>query len=269
MTDEVTMAREGLLDALEALQSHLGALVVIGAQAVYLHTGALDVALAEFTTDGDLAVDPAILSSDPLVEEAMEAARFTPDSRSDAIGSWFSPRGIPVDLMVPEAVAGSGRRGVRVPPHDPKSMRRARGIEATLIDNSTMRICALSHADAREFEVSVAGPAALLVAKLHKIHDRIDSPSRLDNKDAHDIYRLLRAIDTEALVATVVQLLAHDASADVTDQALGYLEELVAGGADAPGSVMAGAAEELVGDPIGVSESVALLAQDLVAALRR
>lgn len=269
MTDEVTMARGGLLDALGALQRHLDALVIIGAQAVYLHTGALEVALAEFTTDGDVAVDPGILSSDPLVEEAMKAAGFTPDPRPSAIGSWISPRGVPVDLMVPDAVAGAGRRGVRVPPHDPKSMRRARGIEATLVDNSKMLICALDRADAREFEVSVAGPAALLVAKLHKIHDRIDNPSRLDNKDAHDIYRLLRAIDTAVLVAAVGRLLAQDASAEVTSEALGHLADLFAGGAAAPGSAMAGAAEELVGDPIGVSESVALLAQDLLTALSR
>lgn len=236
MLDEVTMAREGLLDALEALQRHLDALVVIGAQAVYLHTGALEVALAEFTTDGDVAVDPSILSSDPLVEEAMKSARFTPDPRPSAIGSWISPRGVPVDLMVPDAVAGAGRRGVRVPPHDP---------------------------------TSVAGTAALLVAKLHKIHDRIGSPSRLDNKDAHDIYRLLRAVDTGVLAAAVDRLLGQGASADVTSEALGYLADLFAGGADAPGSVMAGAAEELVGDPIGVSESVALLAQDLLDALSR
>lgn len=39
MTDEVTMARTGLLDALEALESHLDALVIVGAQAIYLHTG--------------------------------------------------------------------------------------------------------------------------------------------------------------------------------------------------------------------------------------
>ena len=269
MLDEVTMAREGLLDALEALQRHLDALVVIGAQAVYLHTGALEVALAEFTTDGDVAVDPSILSSDPLVEEAMKSARFTPDPRPSAIGSWISPRGVPVDLMVPDAVAGAGRRGVRVPPHDPTSMRRTRGIEATLVDNSKMRIRALDRPAAREFEVSVAGPAALLVAKLHKIHDRIGSPSRLDNKDAHDIYRLLRAVDTGVLAAAVDRLLGQGASADVTSEALGYLADLFAGGADAPGSVMAGAAEELVGDPIGVSESVALLAQDLLDALSR
>jgi hypothetical protein len=41
VTDEVTMARIGLLDALEALESHLDALVLIGAQAVW-STGRLD-----------------------------------------------------------------------------------------------------------------------------------------------------------------------------------------------------------------------------------
>lgn len=262
------MARTGLLDALEALESHLGALVIVGAQAIYLHTGALEVALAEYTTDGDVAVDPGLLGSDPLVEVAMRAAGFTPDPRSSAVGSWISPRGVPVDLMVPDAVAGAGRRGVRVPPHDSKAMRRARGIEAALVDNSTMVIRALDAAvDAREFEVSVAGPAALLVAKLHKIHDRIETPSRQDNKDAHDIYRLLRAVETEVLSAALSRLLGEALSAEVTREALEHLGELFAEGPGARGSVMAGAAEELVGDPAAVAESVALLAQDLLDAL--
>jgi len=264
------MARLGLLDALEALEPHLDALVIIGAQAVYLHTGATDIALAEFTTDGDVAVDPDLLSSDPLVEEAMSAAGFTPDPRSSAIGSWISPRGVPVDLMVPDGVAGAGRRGVRVPPHDSKSMRRARGIEATLIDNSKMVIRALdTETDTREFEVSVAGPAALLVAKLHKIHDRLETPSRQDNKDAHDIYRLLRAVETQVFTDAIGRLMSDGASAEVTSEALDQLRELFAQGANARGSLMAGAAEELVGDPTAVSESVALLAQDLLERLGR
>ncbi len=268
MPDEVTMARLGLLDALEALEAHLDALVIIGAQAVYLHTGATDIALAEFTTDGDVAVDPDLLSSDPRVEDAMRAGGFTPDPRPSAIGSWISPRGVPVDLMVPAAVAGSGRRGVRVPPHDSKSMRRTRGIEATLIDNSKMIIRALDPAaDPRQFEVSVAGPTALLVAKLHKIHDRIDEPSRQDNKDAHDVYRLLRAVETQTFVDAIGGLLGDDASAEVTREALDHLREFFAQGPGARGSLMAGAAEELVGDPAAVSESVALLAQDLLEAL--
>ena len=51
-------ARGALLDALDALAAHRDALVVIGAQAVYLHTGAADVALAEATKDSDVAIDP-------------------------------------------------------------------------------------------------------------------------------------------------------------------------------------------------------------------
>lgn len=268
MTDEVSMARTGLLDALEALQSHLEALVIVGAQAVYMHTGTTEIALAEFTTDGDVAIDPDLLSSDPLIEEAMRSAGFTPDPRSSAIGSWISPRGVPVDLMVPAAVAGAGRRGVRVPPHDPRSMRKARGIEAALVDNSKMVIRPIDVAkDSREFVVAVAGPAALLVAKLHKIHDRIDTASRRDNKDAHDVYRLLRAVETPVFVDVIKRLLGQAVSAKVTRDALGQLGDLFATGAGALGSRMAGAAEELVGDPTAVSESVALLAQDLLDGL--
>ncbi|MEG0363413.1 MAG: hypothetical protein RR600_06350, partial [Aurantimicrobium sp.] len=61
---QVVTARLALLDALEALGDHRDSIIVIGAQAVYSHTGALtDVALAEITTDGDLAVDPRELSN--------------------------------------------------------------------------------------------------------------------------------------------------------------------------------------------------------------
>lgn len=115
--------------------------------------------------------------------------------------------------------------------------------------------------------VAVAGPAALLVAKLHKIHDRIDTPSRSDNKDAHDVYRLLRAVETPVFVDVIKRLLGEAVSAEVTRDALGQLRDLFATGAGARGSLMAGAAEELVGDPTAVSESVALLAQDLLEGL--
>lgn len=268
LTDEVTLARTGLLDALEALQPHLESLVIVGAQAIYLHTGSSKVALAEYTTDGDVALDPELLSADPLIEDAMTAAGFARDPRASVIGTWISPGGVPVDLMVPDALAGAGRRGVSLPPHDSKAMRRARGLEAALADNSRMTVCALNAVvDPRAFEVRVAGPAALLVAKLHKIHDRIGSRSRLHNKDAHDVYRLLSAIETDALVDAIERLLRGDVSAQVTREAVGHLRHHFASGSEAPGAVMAGAAEELVGDPIAVSESVALLAQDLLDGL--
>jgi len=89
VNDEVTMARTGLLDALEALESHIDALVIVGAQAIYLHTGTTEIALAEFTTDGDVAIDPDQLRSDPLIEEAMRAAgwQLMADRRSMALSS--------------------------------------------------------------------------------------------------------------------------------------------------------------------------------------
>lgn len=55
---EYVAARRVLLDALEALRPHEAAVVLVGAQAVYLRTGPGNLPIAEFTTDGDLAIDP-------------------------------------------------------------------------------------------------------------------------------------------------------------------------------------------------------------------
>ena len=49
-------ARRVLLDALTALHDHLGAIVLVGAQAVYVHAGEGDLVVAPFTTDADLAI---------------------------------------------------------------------------------------------------------------------------------------------------------------------------------------------------------------------
>ena len=57
-------AREVLLDALDALGEQREALILAGAQAIYIHTGAADLAVAEFTTDGDLVVNPETLLVD-------------------------------------------------------------------------------------------------------------------------------------------------------------------------------------------------------------
>jgi hypothetical protein len=261
-------ARTVLLDALEALDAQRDAVVVIGAQAVYLHTGSAEVALAEATKDSDLAIDPQKLPDDPLLEDAMRSAGFFP--RGDNPGTWLSPTGIPVDLIVPEALAGAGgknARGARIPPHDKGSTRRARGLEAALIDNAPMHIHALDPSDGRTYEARVAGPAALLVAKLHKIGERRDNPRRLENKDAHDAYRLLVAIDTETFAKAFRRLLTEPLSAAVAADALGHLDDLFAAGPEALGSGMAGAAEEGVGDPEQVAVSASILSADLLRAL--
>jgi hypothetical protein len=175
--DELLVAaRSALLDALDALREHINAVIVVGAQAIYVHTGGAPVALAEATKDCDLALDTRELAPEPLLEDAMRAAGFYLNLESRQPGAWLNPAGIPVDLMVPEALAGgAGRRGAR------------------------MRTDHL------------AGP--------------------------------------------------------VTEQALALLAELFAAGADAPGSVMAGRAEEGIGDPEIVSAAAAALADDLVGAV--
>jgi len=94
-------------------------------------------------------------------------------------------------------------------------------------------------------------------------------PICLNDKDAHDAYRILRAIDTKALHATFTLLLEDELSSEVTEQALRHLEEFFATSSNAIGSVMAGRAEEGVGEPDQVAVAVAILAADLVESLVR
>lgn len=101
-------ARAALLDATEALGPHLDAVVLVGAQAVYLHTGDADLAVAEYTTDADFAISPIQLAATPLLNHLLKDAGFTPREHP---GGWLSREGVYVDLMVPEALAGPGTRG--------------------------------------------------------------------------------------------------------------------------------------------------------------
>lgn len=259
--------RSVLIDALIGLEAHRDSVVVIGAQAIYLHTGSATVAVAEATKDADLSVDPRTLGDDPLIEKAMSSSGFHHDALAGQPGSWLSPDGIPVDLMVPDALAGKGRRSVQAPPHDKRAFRRAVGLEAAVIDNKVMTIRELAVDNERVVEARVAGPAALLVAKLHKLGERQETPDRLVDKDAYDVYRLLVAIPTDQLAITLTHLLADQLAGEVTSAALDFLAQMFEA-ADSLGSVMAGHAEELVGDPAVVAAACAALAGDLLTAVR-
>ena len=101
-------ARNALLDAADALAEQLDAIVLVGAQAIYLHTGDAEFATAEYTTDADFCVAPADLSNTPLLAELLEARGF---SLREHPGAWTSPDGIPVDLMVPDAPRWTPKTG--------------------------------------------------------------------------------------------------------------------------------------------------------------
>lgn len=269
--DILVRTRTAMLDAFEALEAHLGSIVVIGAQAIYIRETATPVALAPYTKDADLAIDPRQLGPSPTIDEAMLRAGFTHDDANPQPGIWLRRDGDQVDevdLMVPELLAGRrGKRSVRIPPHDNLVARQARGLEGVLVDNDLMEIRALRPSDDRVFRVRVAGPAALLVSKLFKLGERADrAPDRLLDKDAHDVYRLLVSADPiDDLQRRVQALLTHDVSRDVAVEALGYLEDLFAKGHGATGSMMAGRAERGVGEPETVSRQVAILAAELLS----
>ncbi|HST54286.1 MAG TPA: hypothetical protein VLJ42_00120 [Solirubrobacteraceae bacterium] len=132
-----------------------------------------------------------------------------------------------------------------------------------------MSIPALDPSDPRNHTINVAGPAALLIAKLHKLAERREDTSRLIDKDAHDIYRLLVAIPTQTLAQRITDLRQNHISGATTEQAIVFLSRLFAAGPEALGPLMAGRAEILVGSPVTVSAATYMLARDLHVAIER
>lgn len=261
---EYVQARSVLLDALNGLGPHLDAVVLVGAQAVYLHAGDADFVTAPTTTDADLALVPDRLAAEPAIVEAMRAAGFVPGSQP---GIWLGLGQIRVDLMAPEAL--SGPRGSRSadlrPPHDDKrTARRTRGLEAAVVDNEIRVISALDGDDVRSFEIKVAGPAALVVSKVVKIAERRDEPHRLKPKDGLDVLRLLRAVDTSRLARSLREIALNTLSSEVLEQAMKHLRALATGPEDLL-PVLAANAEMGFGDPDEIKMSMVALVDDLLS----
>jgi len=82
------------------------------------------------------------------------------------------------------------------------------------------------------------GPSALLVAKIHKIGERVGAQDRVRDKDALDVLRLLRAVEPEDMADRLRTLARSPLSADVTAEALELLPTLF-GGPDSEGVLMA------------------------------
>lgn len=257
-------ARRVLLDAIEALADHRDALVLVGAQAVYLRTQDLVLPTAPYTTDGDIALDLRRLGPSPSLGAAMGSAAFRLDpwttSHRRNPGQWWAQIQVggldhetSVDLLVPASDAPpGGTRGVRLPDHGNSAARKVAGLEAAIWDHDVLEIGALDGADCRRFDVSVAGVAALLVAKAHKLADRVQDgahPGRLDAKDAADVYRLVVATPRVDLIAGMERLLSIDEAAPATLLALQHLRGLFgrrrAEGIRLASMALAGAVDEM------------------------
>lgn len=265
-------ARRVLLDAVEALADHRDGLVLVGAQAIYLYTGDADVAIATTTKDSDIALIPMRLPADPTLETAMREGRFAHDRTQQQPGEWIPPDDLapPVELLVPADLSGGGgHRGARIPPHSKYAARVVPGLEAAAVSHRATVVASLEpDADPRQVTLNVATPAALLVAKSYKLGERAaEGPGRLLDKDAHDIYRLLRAVSADEVAEDLRWLLEDDVAGAITRQALTWLEDL-ARDPTALVPVMAGRAEEIAGDPVEVAQSTWALVQDVLDGLR-
>jgi hypothetical protein len=263
------VARSALLDALEALHEQRDAVILVGAQAIYIHTGDADIAVPAYTTDGDLLLEPGRLKDEPKLAKAMERAQFR---RGLQPGSWLCerevdsvPTTIPVDLLVPQALGGGRGRGARLGPHGNRTGRQTRGMEAAVVDYAPHRLTSLSAGDPRVFDIRLAGPAALLVAKLHKLNERSQErkAKRLKDKDALDVLRILRAVPSEVLKEKLDRLRNDDLAGTVTHEALDYLRTLF-GSRESLGTRMAVRATEKLEEPKTIAASCEALATELL-----
>lgn len=233
---EYVEARRVLLDALDALRPHLDAVVLIGAQAVYLRTTGRLPTYQPYTTDADIVLDPTRLLDIPPLGKSMTEAGFVLTGEPGIWEAHFLRPGfadeilVPVDLIVPERMASkAGRRSARLPGnHGKNTARKSPGVEGTVVDCGPIEIASFEPTDKRSVIINVAGEAALLVAKLHKLGDRLDKPERLQAKDAGDVYRLFDAVDPDRMAARLIKLLADDRSNSTTEVGLAFGDRLFA-----------------------------------------
>jgi hypothetical protein len=265
------LARRVLLDALEALGDQQDAVILVGAQAVYLHTGEADLAVAEYTTDGrhrdrsfgaQVGAEAGRVPDGCGVHPRRAGGRKVADHQADRRGSRHGQSRPP---------RTRGRRWPRPPGGQDRRPREAhgpegKGLEAALLDWDRLEVGSLDETDDRRFAIKVAGPSALLVAKLHKIAGRVDTPGRAEDKDALDILRLLRAVPIERFAGGLRSLGGEQLSAGVTGQAIIFLRDLF-GRPTSPGSEMASRAAAPLEDEDTIRESCAALASELLNAV--
>lgn len=270
MDELYVVARRVLLDALAALGTHRAAVVVVGAQAIYLRVGEADLAVAAFTTDGDLGIEPTLLADAPTLEAALTSANLRVPTGSN-VGIWTTdvlladgtPAKVTIDLLVPRGISpDAGKRSAPLKGHHPLSARAVVGLEGVVVDHDPIAITAFEEGDGRSIEVRVAGPASLIVAKVHKISERLGT-GRLKDKDALDVLRVLRGTTSEDLAQRFARLRTDGRSAAVTEQALQLLPTLF-GRVGATGVEMAVRATEGLADAAEISTSCELLTHDLL-----
>jgi hypothetical protein len=234
-------------------------------QAIYVQVPEDGLAVAPYTQDTDLLLRTELLARSPRIDRVLIDLGFSLESD---VGIWRRSDRVQVDLLVPEALGGPGRRAATLPEgYTPRAARKVRGLEAALYDVETIEVGALEPLDSRRVAVTVAGPGALLVAKLHKLGDRVEGGgSRLRLKDALDVYRLLRAFDAAEIASRLVRAREQPVARPTVDQAIALLRSLF-GAESGAGVRMTVEAIGFLGDPDEIGASCVALADDILLAV--
>lgn len=245
--DPTARSRRLLIETVAELQPFHESLTVIGSHAVYARAeGLFEGYIFESTADADLAVDPAFVGPDPRIIDLMQSAgleRAHPDR--PGIYGYAGEAHIPqltrttIDLLVPEIFAGRGRRSASITGQR-NAATRASGIELALFDRSEMILDTLPiDPNPLRASVHVAGHAALLTAKAHKLMDRLADferrPHRLRPKDSVDVGLLMLSSQPDEVADTLSRARTeHPAVADLIDTAISFLIEQFSPASPAP-----------------------------------
>lgn len=209
-------SRRLLLTTILALGDHADAVTVVGAHAVHVWVqktwGPIDM---ESTRDGDLAINPVLIAEDPKIMELLADIGLEP-ARPERPGIYglVNERGLSweqrttVDLLVPETYAGSKGRSARIAGQQ-SATTRAYGLELAIHDRTVTTITTVDGEPELSVDVHVAGPAALLIAKAHKVSERLADvdrrPDRLRPKDSGDIALLMMVTDGAVMAETMMK----------------------------------------------------------------
>lgn len=236
-----SLARESLIAAARTLDRIApGAIILVGAHAVYLRTPDAPALIEPFTFDGDVVADPRIIRLPRVLSTALGEAGFS----SRGTRGLYHRADVPLqdryatrfDVFVPERFQNEWLHNTWSHEDDHAAFSQP-GLEFALVDHSPLPITHLG-ADAEHAEpliLEVAGIAALTIAKAWKIGERHEQGAQAFaevSKDLVDIYRLLYSSRADDIESALEKRFRDRRLNDVTAEGGRILRALCSNGAD-------------------------------------